>query len=102
MKFPLSVTGFAVATAILGPFAQLHSLAAPITWGSPLVINDDSDVRTTGSLVFAYNFNGPDTTVNGVLFQQTPRANNYVAGSPSPLSPSFHRNIRFCSTPLFP
>jgi len=39
-----------------------------ITWGAPTNISGDSDVRTDGTLVAAFNMNGPDATVNGVTF----------------------------------
>jgi hypothetical protein len=45
--------------------------AAVISWGSPQTISGDSDVSTSGSLVYAYTIGGPGvegTTVNGVLF----------------------------------
>jgi hypothetical protein len=48
--------------------------AAPpqIVWGSPQTVSSDSDVDTTGSLVYAFTFGGdsapPSTTVNGVTF----------------------------------
>jgi hypothetical protein len=42
--------------------------AAPIIWGSPTIISGDSDVRTDGTLVAAFNLNGADVTVNGVTF----------------------------------
>jgi hypothetical protein len=48
------------------------SQAAPITWGSPQTVSGDSDVSTTGSLVYAFTFGGtaapPSATVNGVTF----------------------------------
>jgi hypothetical protein len=44
----------------------------PIVWGSPQTVSGDSDVDTTGSLVYAFTFGGtsapPSTTVNGVTF----------------------------------
>jgi hypothetical protein len=45
--------------------------AAPITWGTPQTISGDSDVVTTGALVYAYNLgpsNVASSTVNGVPF----------------------------------
>ncbi len=57
-----------------------HSHAAMITWGSPTNITGDSDVSTTGTLRYAYDFNPTEvgateagrslTTVNGVPFVQ--------------------------------
>jgi hypothetical protein len=44
----------------------------PIVWGSAQTVSGDSDVSTTGSLVYAYTFGGtaapPSATVNGVTF----------------------------------
>jgi len=48
---------------------------ATITWGGATTISGDSDVDTTGSLLYAYHFGYaypgplPDTTINGVTFQ---------------------------------
>ena len=39
-----------------------------ITWGSPTNISGDSDVSTAGTLVAAFNMNGPAVMVNGVDF----------------------------------
>jgi hypothetical protein len=52
--------------------ADAEPLLAGITWGSATNISSDSDVDTTGTLVYAYNF-GSNTsatlqTVNGVTF----------------------------------
>lgn len=75
----------AAVTALIALSATLDSQAAPITWGSPQTIIGDSDVSLTGSLVFAYNFNGANTTVNSVLFQQNLRLDDYGdAGSALP------------------
>ena len=41
---------------------------ANITWGAPTTISGDSDVSTDGTLVAAFNMNGPAVTVNGVTF----------------------------------
>lgn len=50
--------------------ATADSEAANILWDTPTVISADSDVSTTGSLLYAYTFgNSPaSTTVNGVTF----------------------------------
>ena len=44
---------------------------APITWGTPATISGDTDVSTTGSLLYAYHWNGGNNTVNGVPFTGT-------------------------------
>jgi hypothetical protein len=46
--------------------------AAVITWGSAQSISGTADVITTGSLFASANFNGSDTTVNGVTFNAFP------------------------------
>lgn len=55
--------------ALLILAAAASAQAAPITWGVPVDITADADVSTNGTLVAAFNFNGPATTVNGVTFQ---------------------------------
>ena len=53
---------------------QLRDLtpAAPsITWNSPVTITGDTDVTTTGAVVYAYCWSGISTTVNGVNFTGT-------------------------------
>ena len=64
------ITAFAALAASLAVSAT--SQAAPITWSSPQTVSGDSDVDTTGSLVYAFTFGGtsapPSTTVNGVTF----------------------------------
>jgi len=52
----LASSGFAVAPN------------ATISWGAPTTISGDSDVSTDGTLVGAFNMNGPTATVNGVTF----------------------------------
>jgi hypothetical protein len=68
-KFPLL---FCVAAALIltatTPSAWAWAEGSVITWGSPTNISGDSDVNTTGTLVAAFNMNGPDVTVNGVTF----------------------------------
>ncbi len=47
------------------------TLAAPIVWDTPQAISGDSDVDTTGSLLYAYNLGPSDvtsSTVSGVTF----------------------------------
>lgn len=58
----------AVALVMLAP---LPLRAGLITWGSATTISGDSDVVTTGTLVYAYNMGSSGvaaTTVNGVTF----------------------------------
>jgi autotransporter-associated beta strand protein len=53
---------------------QLRDLtpAAPsITWNTPVAITGDTDVTTTGAVVYAYCWSGISTTVNGVNFTGT-------------------------------
>jgi len=80
MKKPLvSFARLRCVVFIVGVAALLGSLAVsvqaalpPIVWGSPQTVSGDSDVDTTGSLVYAFTFGGtsapPSTTVNGVSF----------------------------------
>ena len=80
MKKPmLSFARLRRVVFIVGVAALLGSLAVsvqaalpPIVWGSPQTVSGDSDVDTTGSLVYAFTFGGtsapPSTTVNGVTF----------------------------------
>ena len=59
-----------VAFPLLVLFAAARSPAfgADIVWSSPITISGGGDVSTDGSLVAAFNMNGPDVTVNGVTF----------------------------------
>lgn len=67
MRFTLRVF---LTLAFFGGAQATHA-ADFINWGTPTNISGDSDVVTTGTLVYAYNV-GPDTvsttTVNGVTF----------------------------------
>jgi autotransporter-associated beta strand protein len=45
--------------------------AASVTWNTPVTITGDTDVSTTGALVYAYCWSGTSTTVNGVSFTGT-------------------------------
>ncbi|MGI9176233.1 MAG: hypothetical protein ACR2IT_00050 [Pirellulales bacterium] len=73
-RSPARLAPFLMLTAAV---AVLHSApvqAAPpqIVWGSPQTVSGDSDVSTTGSLVYAFTFGGTaapsSATVNGVTF----------------------------------
>jgi len=72
---------FAVRAFLCGLLAAGFTLVAigpvkatppPIVWGSPQTVSGDSDVSTTGSLVYAFTFGGASApssaTVNGVTF----------------------------------
>src|SRR5436189_1830919 len=58
----------AVFIAAGSPNAWAWAEGSVITWGTPITISGDGDVSTDGSLVAAFNMNGPDVTVNGVTF----------------------------------
>lgn len=64
----------AILVAAIGLAVSSAAKAAPppIVWGSPQTVSGDSDVSTTGSLVYAFTFGGtaapPSATVNGVTF----------------------------------
>ncbi|MBU6222183.1 MAG: hypothetical protein KGR24_05460 [Planctomycetes bacterium] len=64
-----TLTIAAIAVAFVGAAEPVS--AATIIWGSPTTVAGDSDVDTTGTLVYAYNI-GPSgvqaTTINGVVF----------------------------------
>ena len=49
------------------------SYAATIIWDEAQNVSADADVSTEGDFVCAYNENGVDATVNGVLFLRLPR-----------------------------
>ncbi|MFM7244596.1 MAG: hypothetical protein ACKO40_10575 [Planctomycetaceae bacterium] len=63
--------GVATAIAVASVGLAKPVSAATIAWGTPTTVTGDSDVDTTGTLVYAYNI-GPNgvqsTTVSGVLF----------------------------------
>jgi len=72
-----SVVRFSVCALTIAGVTSLavtRAQAAPpaIVWGSPQNVSGDSDVSTTGSLVYAFTFGGtatpPSATVNGVTF----------------------------------
>ena len=79
MTGPRLLTRLAFTVMLTGGFA-MSARAAPIAWGTPQTITGDSDVSTSGSLVYAYNI-GSSTgvsstvTVNGVAFQPFPIIN---------------------------
>jgi hypothetical protein len=58
----------AILVATFAPSLRAITANAPITWGPPTNISGDSDVSTDGTLVAAFNMNGPAVTVNGVPF----------------------------------
>lgn len=67
MQFPSRVF---LCLWILGGAGAIHA-ADTIDWGTPANISGDSDVVTTGSLLYAYNFGSAgvqSTNVNGVNF----------------------------------
>lgn len=62
---------FAVAAAIATMALVITAppvKAATISWGTPQQITANTDVSTIGTLFQAANFNGSNTTVNGVTF----------------------------------
>jgi len=72
-------TATLVALMLVG-LALPTAHAAPIAWETPQTIAGDSDVATTGSLVYAYNVGSSTAvlstvTVNGVAFQPFPITN---------------------------
>ncbi|MEI7534591.1 MAG: glycosyl hydrolase, partial [Verrucomicrobiae bacterium] len=49
-------------------FSAASGFAASVTWGTPTTISSDTDVITSGSLVYAYTGGTNGATVNGVAF----------------------------------
>jgi hypothetical protein len=70
MNRKLLCFGIAAAFGMIAdsPLAWAWAEGSVITWGSPTNISGDSDVSTAGTLVAAFNMNGPAVTVNGVTF----------------------------------
>ena len=68
MKIGRGCRKFEVVLA-LGALAALPLRAATIEWEEARNIGADTDVSTEGELICAYNENGVDATVNGVLFR---------------------------------
>jgi hypothetical protein len=82
--------------ALLASAVAAHALHAQanVTWSTPAAIAGDSDVSTTGSLVWAYNFTSDSTspTVNGVTF-------NAVADSTADLTFTTTSGSNFSTNP---
>jgi len=73
MTFPRRMRGLASILLLLCAWGGIDSLAvaATIIWGTPQTISGDTDVATTGALVYAYNIGGSGvgpTTISGVSF----------------------------------
>ena len=68
MKIGRGCRKFEVVLA-LGVLAALPLSAATIEWEEARNIGADADVSTEGELICAYNENGVDAVVNGVLFK---------------------------------
>ena len=64
----LMAAAAALILAATTPSAWAWAEGSVITWGSPTNISGDTNVSTDGTLVGAFNMNGPDVTVNGVTF----------------------------------
>jgi Concanavalin A-like lectin/glucanases superfamily/Putative Ig domain len=54
---------------------SFHVSGGAITWGASVTISGDSDVFTDGTLLYAYDWAGNDTTINGIAFTGTTSAN---------------------------
>ncbi|MDD5673441.1 MAG: hypothetical protein PHC61_04715 [Chitinivibrionales bacterium] len=72
--------------ACLGLNAVSSLAATAVSFSPATLISSDNDISTVGTLVYAYNWNGTDATVNGVTFKGT--RNTTTVGSdlsfPSP------------------
>ena len=70
--YTLTASGDTVSTTpgvvVSAPFNITTSLGG---WGPATLITADSDISTAGTLVYAYNWNGSNVTVNGVTFTGT-------------------------------
>ena len=61
-----ALSGVFAASSLFLAASAAH--AETIVWGAETNISGDSDVSTNGTLVGAFNFAGPATTINGVEF----------------------------------
>lgn len=74
LRSPARVAALLILTAAVAAWqsAPVKAALPPIVWGSPQTVSGDSDVSTTGSLVYAFTFGGTSApssaTVNGVTF----------------------------------
>jgi hypothetical protein len=74
LRSPARVAALLILTAAVAAWqsAPVKAAIPPIVWGSPQTVSGDSDVSTTGSLVYAFTFGGTSApssaTVNGVTF----------------------------------
>jgi len=64
----LLIAGIALFCAANVPLVRAGAEGSVINWGTPSAISGDTDVRTDGSLVAAFNMNGNAVNVNGVPF----------------------------------
>ncbi|MFO1523221.1 MAG: autotransporter-associated beta strand repeat-containing protein [Kiritimatiellia bacterium] len=71
---------FTVATVLL-LIASQHLPAATITWNAPATITADTDIKTLGGLVYAYDESNTSTTVNGVTFAAGNSNSNLGSGN---------------------
>ena len=67
-----SICALAIAGATSLDVTRAQAAPPAIVWGSPQTVSGDSDVSTTGSLLYAFTFGGTaapaSATVNGVTF----------------------------------
>jgi hypothetical protein len=91
-KRSFSIEKFSLVVAfVYALVVPIHSEAAAIIWDAPTLIGQDSDVSTTGTLLYAFTFGGtgvPTSTVNGVTFASFAAPN----GGSSPVTVS---NVTF-------
>lgn len=64
----LLIGGIVLCCAANVPLARAGAEGSVINWGTPVTISGDTNVRTDGSLVAAFNMNGNSVSVNGVPF----------------------------------
>jgi fibronectin type 3 domain-containing protein len=68
---PLLLVRCVVFLVLLFLLQTGNASAADVNWGAATLITADSDVSTSGTLVYAYNWNSTDATLNGVTFTGT-------------------------------
>jgi hypothetical protein len=74
-KIVLRLALFSLALLLTGN----RSHAAIITWGPATTITNDTDVSTSGTAAYAYNWSGINQILNGVTFSTTGIANGTTA-----------------------
>ncbi len=85
----LQEVGRLVCVALLPVLAASSTLAASIAWNPPVTVTGDTDVATSGSLLYAGGFSGTTATVNSVPFAGSISGNITVSGSAGTVGNAF-------------